>query len=78
MGKSLVSQFVLRHRLDSDEQKRTLVIAPTVELRKQYARLGEWLRTQAGDSPGRFVAQLDRSRSPQRPISGTRSATDMF
>lgn len=61
MGKSLVSQFVLRHRLDvAGATARTLVITPTVELRRQYVRLGKWLQAPVPDhSPGRFITALD-------------------
>src|SRR5256885_1205913 len=56
-GKSLVSQLIVRSRLDSAEAPKTkaLVIAPTVELRKQYARLGDWFRLAGRDSPSRKV-----------------------
>lgn len=62
-GKSLVSQLVVRARLDADGATRTkaLVIAPTIELRKQYARLGDWFREAAGASPKRLVVEIDDS-----------------
>src|SRR6267143_1657273 len=63
-GKSLVSQLIIRSRLDPAGPTKTnaLVIAPTIELRKQYARLADWFDRAAGDSSGRLVVELDDSR----------------
>ena len=63
-GKSLISQIIVRLRLDrrNSPRSKALVIAPTVELRKQYVRLAAWISRAAGDSPGRNVGELDESR----------------
>lgn len=67
-GKSLISQMIIRHRLDKSSTLNTkaLVIVPTIELRKQYARLAIWMGRQVGNSPGRNVGELIESRRDWR------------
>jgi superfamily II DNA or RNA helicase len=67
-GKSLISQMIIRHRLDNSRvpDAKALVIVPTIELRKQYVRLAEWFGRKAGDSVGRNVVELDESKGDWR------------